>query len=365
VVISTVYTGNNPSNSNLTGYYTFPGIPDGIYHITAGYNGAWGGNNATDALIIELYTVSLYPLSWLNLKVADMNADVSVNATDALWVKLRTVGMVSSYPAGDWKFTDTTFQLAGAATVNLQGLCVGDVNGSYIPLGMKESPLLSVMDDGVVTVPVNKSFNYAIRSNTKSDLGAMTLFLGYDQEKYEVDSVATTLEGMKYVIRDGQIRLAWSNTTPLTVIGNDPILTLKMKVKESIGVPEQVFDVKPGSEFANAGALRYDDFDLKMSSIVTPENPMGFSIYNFPNPFQNTTEIVYTIPEQGHVKLVLTNLFGEELGTLVNADQTTGRYTIRIDPSAYNLTPGVYLYKIKVDGATSTFMRIGKMIFTR
>ena len=92
---------------------------------------------------------------------------------------------------------------------------------------------------------------------------------------------------------------------------------------------------------------------------------MGFSIFNFPNPFQNTTDIVYTIPEQGHVKLVLTNLFGEELRTLADADQSAGSYTIRVNPVDDNLQAGVYLYKIKVDGVTTTYVKTNKMIFTR
>jgi hypothetical protein len=239
------------------------------------------------------------------------------------------------------------------------------VNASYIPTGLKESSFLSVIDDGIMTVPVNKDFSYSIRSNSTSDLGAMTLFMGYNPDRYEVEDVTTTLEGMKYVIRDGQLRLAWSNTSPLTVKGNDPILTLRMKAKEAVTIPAQIFDVKPGSEFADASAIRYDNFELKMSSVVTPDNSMGFSIFNFPNPFQNTTDIVYTLPEQGNVKLVLTNLFGEELRTLVDADQSAGSFTIRVNPLDNNLMPGVYFYKIKVDGVTTTYVKTSKMIFTR
>jgi hypothetical protein len=364
VVIGTAYTGPNTSNSNQPGFFTFPGIPNGTYRLTAGFNGTWGGNNATDALIIELYTVNLYPLPGIYWKAGDVTNDMSDNATDALWVKLRTVGMVTSYPAGDWTFTDTTFVLNNTAAVNLQGLCVGDVNGSYIPTGMKESSFLSVTDDGTMTVPLNKDFNYTIRSKNTSDLGAMTLFMGYNKDRFEVEDVATQLEGMKYVISDGQIKLAWSNTAPLTVNANDRILTLRMKVKEPITTAQQIFDVQPGSEFANAGAVRYDNYELNMSGVVTSGSMMEFSIMNFPNPFRNTTDIVYTLPEQGHVRLVLTDMFGKELQTLVEGVQTAGSYTIKVDPAEHSLKPGVYLYKIKVDGVTTTYIKTNKMIFT-
>jgi hypothetical protein len=239
------------------------------------------------------------------------------------------------------------------------------VNGSYIPTGLKEASFLSVTEDGVITIPLNQDFNYLIRSNTSSELGAMTLFMGYNADRYEVEDVTTALEGMKYVIKSGEVKLAWSNPGALKVNGNDPILTLRMKVKEAITTPSQIFNVKPGSEFADAEAVRYDNYDLKMSNVITPDNAMGFSIYNFPNPFQNTTDIVYTLPEQGHVKLVLTNLLGEELSTLVDANQSAGSYTVRINPADKNIMQGIYLYNIKVDGVTATFMKTNKMIFTR
>jgi hypothetical protein len=273
--------------------------------------------------------------------------------------------MVTSYPAGDWIFNDTTFVLSSTASVILSALCVGDVNGSYIPSGFKERSIPFVTDNGIQTIAVNQDFNYSIYFNSPGDLGAMTLFMGYNPDRYTVEEVSTSLEGMKYVINDGQVKLAWSNIKPLVAKPEDPIITMRMKAKEAIKNPEQIFDVKPGSEFADAGAARYDNYELKMSDVVTPDNSMDFSINNFPNPFQNTTDIVYTLQEQGHVKLVLTNMFGEELITLADGDEAAGTYTIRVNPLDINLKPGVYLYRIKVDGVTTTFNKTNKMIFTR
>jgi hypothetical protein len=365
VVIATTTTGPDASNSNQPGHYSFTNVPDGIYHLSASYSGDWGGNNATDALVIELYTVGLYPLYGLNLKVGDVTNNLIENATDALWVKFRTIGMINSYPAGDWMMIDTTFTLAGVANINLMGMCEGDVNGSYIPTDTKEATFLSVKDDGIISIPENMEFDYPVRSNIVADLGAMTLFLGYDADKFEVENASTPMEGLKYVIRDGEIRLAWSNVTPISVHENDPFITLRMKVKTTLNTPVQVFDVKSGSEFANEKAVRYDDFKLNMASIKTIGNSTGFSICNYPNPFSISTEIVYTLPEEGHVNLVLTNLLGEDLHTLVNTSQSAGSYTIKINPADFNMVPGVYIYKIKVEGTNSTFVRFNKMIFTR
>jgi len=366
-VVGMCTSGPNFANgSGNPGYYSFSNVPTGVYTMHISFNGAWGGVNATDALLIELHTANILLLTGLPLLAGNVNADLIVNATDALWVKLRTVGMVTMFPAGDWVFDHLPINVGpGINTYPISALCFGDVNMSYIPQGMKEGSFLNVIDDGVQNIPVNESFNYTVKSSKSAELGAMTLFLGYDQSRYEVQSVSTTLDGIKYKVDENRVAVAWSNTKPLTLNTNDPILTLQLKAKEAVSQPSQIFSVNSGSEVADATATVLENFDLKMSSVVTPNGSKDFYIYNYPNPFQNTTDIRYSIPEQGHVKLVITNMFGTVLSTLVDADQVAGTYELKVDPSVINLSSGVYLYKIVVDGVTTSFNKTSKMLFTR
>ena len=237
------------------------------------------------------------------------------------------------------------------------------MNASYIPTGFKSQSFISVVDDGIRYISTGQVFNYEIMPSKNMEIGAMTLFLGYDTKVMEVEDVKSNIGDLQYNITNSEIRLAWSNRNPATINENEPIISLKIRPKEFIETPIQPFVINDGSEFANAAASLIYDLNLKMAKIASGNN--SFSLSNYPNPFQNTTDIVYTLPEQGHVKLVLTNLFGEELRTLVDADQLAGSCTIRVNPMDDNLKPGVYLYKIKVDGLTTTFVRTNKMIFTR
>jgi len=135
--------------------------------------------------------------------------------------------MISSYPAGDWKFDNPTVKRYPLLlTQNIMGLCVGDVNGSYIPNGTKDASYLTIIEDSVQIIPLWKRFIYNIRSNTIADLGAMTLFMDFDQNRFGIDSVNTSLEGMKYVIDDGKIALAWSDTKRYQWKNNETILSL-------------------------------------------------------------------------------------------------------------------------------------------
>jgi photosystem II stability/assembly factor-like uncharacterized protein len=75
---------------------------------------------------------------------------------------------------------------------------------------------------------------------------------------------------------------------------------------------------------------------------------------NFPNPFNPVTKIKYFIKnsvssiQYSEVKLIVYNIVGKEITTLVNNKQTKGDYEVRFDGS--NLSSGVYFYTLFVDG---------------
>jgi hypothetical protein len=376
LIVATTVTGPNmnpPLYTGDPGYYAFTNLPAGAsnYRLEASFNGTWGGNNATDALLVQIQAglEAGLPSSWiltgLYHTVADVNASNTVTALDALYIKLRTVGSISSYPAGDWKFEVPTVTSI-PAVVDFAGLCVGDVNGSYIPTGLKAASFLSVSDAETQTVPVGETFTYEIKGNTAAQLGAMTLFMGYDKDLFEVTDVTTSSnDEMKYVIEDGNVAIAWADTKPMLVKNDDQLFTLTVKAKAPITEATPIFNVRPGSEFASPTGMRFDNFDLKMSKVITAANSTEFSIFNYPNPFSSNTKIVYTIPEDSKVKLVVTDMYGNIVRTLVNEFQSTGTYSIPVNAAELNLAAGAYLYRIEAAGTTDSFVKVNKMIFTK
>ena len=357
-------TGPNTQGSYEPGYYSFNLAP-GNYHIVAGYNGTWGGNNATDALLVQLNVISAYPLAYINWKSADVNGSQNLTGLDALYIKLRTIGSINTYPAGDWVFSDSTVNLASPAAVNIKGLCVGDVNGSFIPTGFKEASFLQSVSDNVETVPVGQPFTYTLSSSSAAELGAMTLFMNYDTRRFDVLDVLNAPADMKYKIEDGHVALAWSDTKALSVSALEPIIRFSVKAKQPVSQPTDLFTLATGGEFADALATRYDNFSLSMPKVMTESVSSECYLMNYPNPFRNTTDIIYSIPEASDVKLVLTNMYGEVLRTLTDARQQAGAYRITIDPAEYHMAPGTYLYQIVVNGSTTNFNKVNKMVLTK
>jgi hypothetical protein len=73
---------------------------------------------------------------------------------------------------------------------------------------------------------------------------------------------------------------------------------------------------------------------------------------NYPNPFNPTTNIKYSLSSGGFVTLKVYDIIGREVATLVNENQSSGNYTVRFDGSG--LSSGVYLYQLKVNNFVST-----------
>lgn len=86
---------------------------------------------------------------------------------------------------------------------------------------------------------------------------------------------------------------------------------------------------------------------------VTPGN---YSLdQNFPNPFNPSTTINFTIPNSEFVTLKVFNILGSEVATLVSENLSAGAYKYSFD--AKNLASGVYLYEL----IAGNFREIKKM----
>jgi hypothetical protein len=73
---------------------------------------------------------------------------------------------------------------------------------------------------------------------------------------------------------------------------------------------------------------------------------------NFPNPFNPSTTINYTLNQSGIVTLKVYNLLGQEVRTLVNGFQNTGSY--RATFNAQGLSSGIYFYRLQSQNSIQT-----------
>jgi len=90
---------------------------------------------------------------------------------------------------------------------------------------------------------------------------------------------------------------------------------------------------------------------FRFQEIAPIPSELDFSIN--PNPFSNITTISYTIPEMFHgtnyhkVELHIYDTKGKKVATLINQTQSSGQYTIDIQPDY--LSNGLYICVLKID----------------
>ena len=102
---------------------------------------------------------------------------------------------------------------------------------------------------------------------------------------------------------------------------------------------------------------------------ISSEIPTAFSLsQNYPNPFNPTTKIQFNVPlchshegesfgipiyrDGNPVKLVVFDILGKEVATLVNESLQPGTYETTFDAS--NLSSGIYFYQIRSDNFIQT-----------
>lgn len=98
------------------------------------------------------------------------------------------------------------------------------------------------------------------------------------------------------------------------------------------------------------GKLFFDDVITNIITDVKKVDglPISFSLeQNYPNPFNPETVISYHLPVASNVELALFNVLGEKVATLVNEFQNVGSYNYRLSPVNYQLSSGVYIYRLQ------------------
>lgn len=115
----------------------------------------------------------------------------------------------------------------------------------------------------------------------------------------------------------------------------------------------------PGDYIVNAGdagPLRWDSSAITISVTGVGENPLSPVIYklydNYPNPFNPSTTLRYSIPEEALTTLKIYNSLGREVTTLVNETKPAGIYDVNF--SATDLSSGIYFYTLQAGTFTST-----------
>jgi hypothetical protein len=100
------------------------------------------------------------------------------------------------------------------------------------------------------------------------------------------------------------------------------------------------------------GVMVTRDFTTDVQDITETLPTVYALTQNFPNPFNPTTIINFSVPKEEFVTLNVYNSIGQKVATLVNESKTAGTYQVDFD--AANLSSGIYFYKITAGNFNET-----------
>jgi len=187
---------------------------------------------------------------------------------------------------------------------------------------------------------------------------------GYDLGAYEYkDIVPVEMTTFSSSVKDNAIYLIWITATEKNNLGFSIERSTDKSNWTAIGfvtgtgtssVPNN-YSYVDNSAKAGINYYRLKQIDNNGSfeySEVINVNLSALKRYvlseNYPNPFNPSTNISFTIPNNSKVSLKVYDMLGKEVALLVNEYRPAGRYEVKF--SAANLASGTYIYRLQSDG---------------
>lgn len=134
------------------------------------------------------------------------------------------------------------------------------------------------------------------------------------------------------------------------------------------GYPIRYKETPQGHSWGNWRGLLDDALIYFFGTALSAPKEQGYKperpklLGNYPNPFNPTTVIKYELPTSSNIKLELFDILGRKISTLVDARKDAGLYTFSLNAAAFNLSSGIYFYRLQTE---SNHLETKKMIFLK
>ena len=110
---------------------------------------------------------------------------------------------------------------------------------------------------------------------------------------------------------------------------------------------------KIGAQFEEEAQSRFGGSAISVATLESiAQRPTEYGLsQNYPNPFNPETTIQYQLPEDGRVSLVIYNMMGQKVRTLLSGEKEAGYHQVvwdGCDDRGMKVSSGIYVYHIGV-----------------
>jgi hypothetical protein len=266
--------------------------------------------------------------------IAKNGLKISYHKGNGGWTNPKSLGAAINFGIGMWgpfissddKYlfyttgTNPNYSDCGIRWVRIDGLLDSLRHTNYIPYLKNQIP-----DQ---TDSTGHLFNFTVPDSTFID----------DDGNNTITYSAT--------LSNGGALPSWLSFNPVTrTFSGTPVTA------ETIGLKVIVTDS------ANAIASCIFILNVVQHTAINPINENIINDYklfqNFPNPFNPSTVIGYTLPKNSFVSIKVYDVLGRQIASMVNSFQKRGYQEITLNTGNLNLSSGIYLYSLTANEANS------------
>jgi len=372
------------------GIYEFTNMPQGGDYqvVPLKDNDYLNGVSTLDLVMIQRHILGLTPLNSVYKRLAaDINNNEKVSASDLVALRKVILGIDVSFPNNtSWRFIDSGFEFVNetnpwetpiAEKYNIETLSedmqidfiavkTGDVNGNVdmnVAAGvMSETRSNSTLILEMPNIEVEKGNLYEVDVRGVESLNVFGMQYSLDLDGLEmVDINPGKMDVRKENTsqREGQLHISYAAALGDEVKGEDKLYTLVMKATKDGQLSEMIRLSTKGleAEFYKGEALAKGDVELSWRETNSNGLVELLSLEgNSPNPWRNSTEIVFYMPSNGQVSLIITDVSGRLLLSKIG-EYTAGEQRIELTNSEIT-KGGVLLYELQFEDQVVN----GKMI---
>jgi hypothetical protein len=246
----------------------------------------------------------------------------------------------------------------------------------------------------------SSSSSKPVLANNGMNTQALLSLIGSDRPSIDQSHIALTVQATGLTAMQGYmatisydpskltfVRAVRAHQTVMPAAKDAPGLTILSQTEGRIVVTDAVVDGQPISGSGLLADLVFEllapvdpsAVEIEIAQIFDPENGINQAAHmadlaapqapsyttalqgNFPNPFNPSTTIRYSVAEAGNVRIVLYNALGQEVRTLVDNQKLAGDYSVQwngLDNSGRQAASGVYVTRMETNGFTATHQMV-------
>lgn len=316
------------------------------------------------------------PTSFTDSKIGDYTDDATVTMTLKNAIDLST----NAHPRlSFWTKYDieSGYDYGQVEVSTNNGSTFTPLTGSYTTLGSGSfQPNGEPLYDGVRSSWVNEVMDLTNYNSNQVKLKfELKTDVSVTGDGWFVDDISIVVYGIVPVelnsftanVQNDEVMLNWSTSSETNNMGfeiqrrtnNDKWTKLNFVQGKGTTTEKSSYSYVDKNPVEGISYYRLKQMDFDGSSKIYTAVEVNFETVkeysiaqNFPNPFNPSTVINYSLAKSGNITLKVYNILGSEVATLVDEFVDAGKHSVKFNASDF--TSGIYFYTIKADNFTST-----------